>query len=97
MQSLDFNVKYAQLIIEIRDKVCKAKGNVGQILDLLLANEEYDFRSGAWFLTTQCKEDMQEQLQSRTEEGWEAYIIEYVGTDANAERKGYWQRAVKAL
>lgn len=97
MQSPEFNTKYAQSITEIQDEVCKASGDVGQILELLLANEEYDFGSGAWFLTTQCKEDVRNQLQSGSEEGWERYITECVETEANADRKGYWEKAVEAL
>lgn len=97
MQSPAFNAKYAKSIGAIRDKVAEAKGNKEQILDLLLADKEYDFGSGAWFLTSQCSEDVREQLQSGSEEGWQAYITQCVGTQANEERKGYWQKAAKAL
>ena len=97
MQSPDFNVQYAQSIIEIRNKVRKANGDVGKIPNLLLTNEEYDFGSGPWFLTTQCKGDVREQLQGGREEGWEAYITECVGTDATAERKKYWRKGVEEL
>ncbi|SPO06734.1 uncharacterized protein DNG_09428 [Cephalotrichum gorgonifer] len=97
MQSPAFNLKYAQSIPEIRDEVSQANGDVVQILDLLLSNEEYDFGSGAWFLRMQCDEDVQAQLRSGTEEGWEAYITKCVGTDANAARRAYWQKAVEVL
>lgn len=96
MQSPDFNAEYAQSITEIQDQVSSANGDVGQILGLLVANPEYDFGSGAWFLTTKCG-DVREQLRSGSEEGWAAYITGCVGTEANAERKGYWQKAVEAL
>lgn len=67
------------------------------LLDLLLQNEEYDFGSGAWFLTTQCTPDVRTQLQSGSEAGWAAFITSCVGTDANEERKAYWSRAAQAL
>lgn len=97
MQSPEFNLKYAKSIGAIRDKVAEAKSNKEQILDLLLADKEYDFGSGAWFLTSQCSDDVRKQLQSGSEEGWKAYITQCVGTDANDDRKGYWQKAVEAL
>lgn len=97
MQSPDFNAEYAESIEEISDEVAEADGDVVKILDLLLSDEEYDFGSGAWFLTTQCDEAVREQLQSGSEEGWAAYITECVGTEANEDRKGYWETAVEAL
>ena len=97
MQSPDFNVEYAESIDAISDEVAEANGDKGKILDLLVANEEYDFGSGAWFLTTQCEDNVREQLQSGSEEGWEAYITDCVGTEANEDRKGYWEAAVEAL
>ena len=97
MQSPDFNAEYALSITEIKKKLCGAKGDVEKVLDILLENPEYDFGSGAWFLTTQCEDGVREQLQSGREEGWEAYITECVVTDANDERKVYWRRAVDAL
>ena len=97
MQSPEYNAKYAQSIPEISDEVTAANGDVAQILDLLLSEGEYDFGSGAWFLTTQCSKEVREQLQSGNEQGWEAYITQCVGTEANADRKAYWQKAVEVL
>lgn len=97
MQSPSFNAKYASSIPAISDKVSAANGDAGQILDILLADKEYDFGSGAWFLTTQCDQGVRESLQSGSEEGWEGYISGCVGTEANDGRRGYWESAVKAL
>lgn len=97
MQSPDFNAEYAGSIEEISDEVAEADGDKVKILDLLVENEEYDFGSGAWFLTTQCDEDIRKELQSGSEEGWEAYITECIHTEANGERKKYWEAAVEAL
>ena len=83
--------------MDISDKIDAANGDVEQILDILLEKPEYDFGSGAWFLTTQCEDGVREQLQSGKEEGWEAYITKCVVTDANDERKVYWRKSVDAL
>lgn len=97
MQSPDFNAEYAGSIEAISDEVSEAKGDKAKILDLLLANEEYDFGSGAWFLTSHCEDDVRNQLQSGSQEGWEAYITDCVRTEANEGRKGYLEAAVEAL
>lgn len=97
MQSPEFNAEYAESIEEISDEVAEADGDVGKILDLLLSKEEYDFGSGAWFLTTQCDDDVRKQLQDGEEEGWAAYITECVETEANDDRREYWEAAVEAL
>lgn len=97
MQSPDFNAEYAGSIEAISDEVSEAKGDKAKILDLLLANEEYDFGSGAWFLTSHCEDDVRNQLQSGSQEGWEVYITDCVRTEANEGRKGYWEAAVEAL
>lgn len=97
MQSPDYNIKYAHSLSAIRDKVQQTHDDKGQILDLLLADKEYDFGSGAWFLTSQCARDVRAGLQSGSEEGWEGYITKCVGTEANEERRGYWKKTVEAL
>lgn len=97
MQSPDFNAEYAKSIEAISDEVAEAGDDKGKILELLLADEEYDFGSGAWFLTAHCEDGVRKQLQSGSQEGWEAYITECVGTEANEDRKGYWEAAVEAL
>lgn len=51
MQSPTFNLKYAQSIPALKDQVASVRGDPVQVLDLLLTKMEYDFGSGAWFLT----------------------------------------------
>ncbi|RHZ51867.1 uncharacterized protein CDV56_100690 [Aspergillus thermomutatus] len=97
MQSPAFNAKYAASLPALADKLKDVSGDPAGVLDLLLANEEYDFGSGAWFLATQCSQDVRSELQSGSEAGWQKYISSCVGTDANEERKAYWTRAVQAL
>ncbi|RHZ52643.1 hypothetical protein CDV55_102056 [Aspergillus turcosus] len=97
MQSPAFNAKYAASLPTLADKLKGVSGDPTGVLDLLLSNEEYDFGSGAWFLTTQCSQDVRSELQSGSEAGWQKFISSCVGTDANEERKAYWTRAVQAL
>lgn len=97
MQSPTYNNKYAHSIPLIADKVRQAGNDKGQLLDLLLADKEYDFGSGAWFLVSQCSDVVRESLKERGEEGWEGYVKDCVGTEANEERRGYWKRAVEVL
>lgn len=96
MQSPTYNKKYATSIPSLKDKSSQS-ANAGEVLDLLLANKEYDFGSGAWFLTTQCSGDERIALQKGDEQGWMRYITGCVGTEASQDRKLYWKRAVGAL
>lgn len=92
MQSPAFNQQYASAL-----KLDTAGKDPAAILDLILAREENDFGSGAWFLTTICHADVRTALQTGSEEGWKQYITQCVGTQATAERKEFWTRATQAL
>lgn len=67
------------------------------LLDLLRGDGATDFGSGAWFLTTQCSEEVRAALADGSESGWRRYIADCVGTSVSEERKAYWERAVEAL
>ncbi|KAJ5669241.1 hypothetical protein N7462_010311, partial [Penicillium macrosclerotiorum] len=97
MQSPAYNKKYASSIPALADKLPAVADSPVDLLDLLRDNETYDFGSGAWFLTTQCSDDVRSALQSGSETGWEQYISGCVMTTVTDERKAYWQRATKAL
>ncbi|GAD91473.1 hypothetical protein ANI_1_1122134 [Paecilomyces variotii No. 5] len=97
MQSPTFNAKYAASLPDLKSKLTSVANNPAGLLDLLTANEDYDFGSGAWFLTTQCSDTVRQQLQTGSESGWQAYISQCVGTTVTDDRKAYWQRTVKAL
>ncbi|PLB49482.1 hypothetical protein P170DRAFT_185013 [Aspergillus steynii IBT 23096] len=97
MQSPAFNSQYAASLPGIADQAAALASDPAGLLDALVANEEYDFGSGAWFLTTQCTPDVRTQLQTGSEEGWASFISGCVGTDANEARRDYWTRAVEAL
>ncbi|KAI4177982.1 MAG: hypothetical protein LQ343_000066 [Gyalolechia ehrenbergii] len=97
MQSPQFNLKYAQSIPGLKDKLATAGSDPKAVLALLTANGEYDFGSGAWFLTTQCSDTVRAGLKSGSLVGWQAYITECIQTTATPERLAYWQRAANAM
>ncbi|KAL3457822.1 hypothetical protein BJX64DRAFT_240672 [Aspergillus heterothallicus] len=97
MQSPAFNADYAASIPAIKDQAEAVKNDPDAVLDLLVAVPEYDFGSGAWFLTTQCEQSIRTALQSGSEDGWAGYITSCVGTEANDGRRAYWVKAVEAL
>ncbi|KAJ5180294.1 hypothetical protein N7492_003504 [Penicillium capsulatum] len=97
MQSPAFNKKYASSIPDLKDQIAKVANSPADLLDLLRENETYDFGSGAWFLTTQCSQDVRSALREGSETGWQKYISDCVGTSVTDERKAYWERATKAL
>ncbi|QKX60031.1 uncharacterized protein TRUGW13939_07173 [Talaromyces rugulosus] len=94
MQSPSFNKQYASSIPEIKDRV---NNNVSATLDLLLSRAHWDFGSAAWFLTTQCSEEVRLGLLQGSQAGWEAYISGCVNTTVTEERRAYWKRAVDVL
>ncbi|KAJ5453856.1 uncharacterized protein N7458_004812 [Penicillium daleae] len=97
MQSPTYNKKYASSLPSLADKLASVSDSPADLLDLLRANEAFDFGSGAWFLTTQCTADVRAALQKGDQAGWERYISDCVGTSVTDERKSYWERAVQAL
>lgn len=97
MQSPTYNKKYAESIPALQSSLSSVSNDPAGILSLLVANEDYDFGSGAWFLTTQCSNDVRTQLQTGSESGWESYISNCVGTTVTDARKAYWTRAIQAL
>ncbi|KAN0080493.1 hypothetical protein V8E54_003697 [Elaphomyces granulatus] len=97
MQSPTFNAKYAASIPALASKLPSASGDPASVLNLLLSDEAYDFGSGAWFLSTQCSQEVRSALQSGSETGWTAYITQCVSTTVTDARMEYWKRAVNAL
>lgn len=72
-------------------------GSPDAVLSLLLANDDVDFGSAVWFLTTQCGPSVRSALQNGGRQGWEGYLSGCVGTSATDARAQYWQRATSAL
>ena len=107
MQMKTYNLAYATGIKALSSSVTKITGEndansltdaqANDILGLLIAVDEYDFGSAAWFLSTQCSEPIRDGLKTGGSQGWEAYLESCVGTSATADRQAYYQRALSAL
>ncbi|KAI4183927.1 MAG: hypothetical protein L6R41_005105 [Letrouitia leprolyta] len=97
MQYPQYNLKYAQSIPALKDKLAAAGTDPKAILSLLTANGEYDFGSAAWFLTTQCSETVRAGLKTGSLAGWQAYITQCIQTTTTPERQAYWQKAAKMM
>ncbi|KAL4936850.1 hypothetical protein BDV06DRAFT_84781 [Aspergillus oleicola] len=97
MQSPTFNQEYGASFPSIADRIAEAGDDLSAMLDIILEDPVRDFGSGAWFLTNHCDMEFRAPLQTGSEEGWEGFITECVGTDANGDRRGYWVKAKQAL
>ncbi|CAK7568397.1 MAG: hypothetical protein SEPTF4163_006385 [Sporothrix epigloea] len=94
MQSPTYNQMYAASVPALASAVAAAKGDPDAILALLTV-DEYNFASGAWFLTSQCAH-IRHQLRANTDAGFTAYM-DCVGTTMNEVRLDYWHRAQAAF
>ena len=97
MQSAAFNLVYAQSIPALSASVAGESTAPNEVLDLLTMNDEYDFGSAAWYLSTQCSESIRDGLQNGSPASWQAYISGCVGTTPTPDRQAYWQRAAQAF
>ncbi|KAL9009488.1 MAG: hypothetical protein Q9173_005488 [Seirophora scorigena] len=97
MQYPEFNLKYAQSIPELKDKLAAAGTDPKAVLALLTANGTYDFGSAAWFLKTQCSDTVRAGLKSGSLAGWQAYITECIQTTVTPDRQTGWEKAAKTL
>jgi hypothetical protein len=101
MQSPAFNLKYAQWLAAnmtspgISAQQVDEAEKEGPVQVLALVNcERWSFASAAWFLTTQCSEEVSQGLAASTEEGWEAYLTNCVGTTVTDDRTAIWKKAI---
>lgn len=102
MQSPTFNLKYATWLATNAPKAgitvaeVDAANVVGpaNVLQLLLRNNAVSFGSAAGFLKTQCEDSIAEGLAAMSEEGWEMYLTECVGTTVTADRTAIWRAAI---
>jgi hypothetical protein len=101
MQSPAFNLKYAQWLaanmtnsgISLQ-QVEKAESE-GPVQVLALVNgERWSFASAAWFLATQCNGEISQGLAASTEEGWNTYLTDCVGTTVTDDRTAIWKKAI---
>ncbi|KAJ3472303.1 hypothetical protein NLG97_g11106 [Lecanicillium saksenae] len=100
-ESVDFRYKHNSLD-GVKDKVADVQSVDGLPPDKLnyilslVQPDEYNFGSGPWFLTTQCKPEVREALKANVDSGFEAYMA-CVGVSVTDERKAYLTRAKKAF
>jgi hypothetical protein len=101
MQSPTFNLKYAQWLAEnmpgwgISSQQVDEAEKEGPVQVLALVNgDRWSFASAAWFLATQCTEDISQGLAASTEEGWNLYVTDCVGTTVTDDRTAIWKKAV---
>ncbi|KJR82432.1 uncharacterized protein SPSK_03636 [Sporothrix schenckii 1099-18] len=94
MQSPAYNAEYAAAIPELASGVAAANGDPDAVLALLTV-DDYNFGSGAWFLSSQCA-SIRSQLQTNTDDGFIAYMG-CVGATMTSERLDYWHTAQKAF
>ena len=97
MQMPPINLKYAQSISALAGPLQQAGTDPVKVLNLLRSNDNYDFGSASWYLTTQCTPDIRSGLRSGSEVGWSAYITSCVQTTPTDDRKAYWVKAKQAL
>lgn len=62
----------------------------------LVLPDAYAWGSAAWFLTTQCSEEVRSTLRTGGQAGFESYMG-CVGTTATSDRLAYWERANTAF
>ena len=97
MQSKDFNLKYAQSIPALSNKLAAAQADGPDgIVNLLVTYSDYDFGSAAWFLTSQCKPGVLDGLKTAGKDGFDAYL-DCIGTTAVDDQTAYYNRALAAL
>ncbi|KAI2609551.1 uncharacterized protein GGS25DRAFT_220460 [Hypoxylon fragiforme] len=102
MQQFPSNLKYAQSIEELKGHVAgvteatATDDKKNEILHLVI-DDKYNFGSGPWYLTTQCKPDVVEGLKSASDESFLAYMACVGIQDVNPKRLGYWTAAKKAF
>lgn len=103
MQMWNFNLEYAKSIPELQSKVA-ALGTVtegdtdklNQLLDLVI-DDQYNFGSAPWFLTTKCSSDVRTKLQSSAYDAGYAAYMACVGVQVDESRTAYWTRAKQAF
>ncbi|KAI0125551.1 hypothetical protein BJ170DRAFT_684814 [Xylariales sp. AK1849] len=99
MQMINFNIEYANSIPELATKVTDlgavASDDQKNQLLALVEDDEYNFGSGPWFLTTKCA-NIRSQLATGTDAGFAAYMG-CVGVSVTDDRNAYWVRAKQAF
>ncbi|KAK3952257.1 hypothetical protein QBC32DRAFT_370409 [Pseudoneurospora amorphoporcata] len=63
------------------------------ILQLVIANDFYNFNSAVWFMEKHCSDDIKAKMKKGTDEGYELYLTKCIQTTVSEERQAYWKRA----
>lgn len=103
MQMASYNLMYAQSIPALKadadaigtSTAAMSDAQLNDVLALVTV-DEYNFASGAWFLATQCSQDVRNELATGTTAGFTAYM-DCVGVSATSDRTAYWTRAQEAF
>ncbi|KFH46013.1 hypothetical protein ACRE_031220 [Hapsidospora chrysogenum ATCC 11550] len=102
MQMAEFNLEYAKSIDDVKDKVANLTSvdglpdsELNRVLDLVV-EDDYNFGSGAWFLSTQCGKEVPQKLSSDIDAGFEDYMA-CVGVTVDKSRLEYLERAKSAF
>lgn len=88
--------KYIASMPEMKAQADAAGGDVTKLLGLVL-DDEHSLGSGAWFISSQCTEEVRMGLAGGSDAGWEKFITGCVGTTVTEQRRGYWVKAKEAL
>jgi hypothetical protein len=100
MQSPAFNAKYADWIVAngqdtsiTQESVADVANDPGTLLDLINTGN-WDFASAAWFLTTQCDASQVQALGDGSQESFESYLTQCVGTTVTDDRIAGWEKVI---
>ncbi|KAK5174450.1 uncharacterized protein LTR77_001530 [Saxophila tyrrhenica] len=101
MQSPEYNLKYATWLATVcqncgigMEEVEQAEQEGPEAVLGTVNGDMWGFGSAAWFLATQCGEDVRRGLEQGTEEGWEGYLTGCVGTTVTEERTAVWRKVM---
>ena len=101
MQSPAFNLKYARWLAAnimnsgISPQQVDEAEEEGPVQMLALVNgERWGSASAAWFLATQCNEEISQGLATLTEEGWNTYLTDCIATTVTEDRTAIWKRTI---
>lgn len=96
MQSYEYNLKYANYLAADKkcgittEKVAAAEDRGPDDVLALVNTDHLGFGSAAWFLRTQCDASIEQGLAIGTEEAFNNYLVDCLGTSADPERTEGW-------
>ena len=101
MQSPIYNARYAKWLASnvsdagfTVDDVARAEQEGPEQVLELVNGDEWGFGSAAWFLREVCVDEIRSGLDAGSQQGWEAYLTDCVGTTVTEERTEGWRKAM---